>query len=71
MLSWHYSEVESGGHSAKRTLAESIQDRVFKNGPRKICGRQPLKNLNWPILEYFVPYSTLLNDEHRIIVKQK
>ena len=21
--------------------------KVFKNGPSKICGRQPLKNLNW------------------------
>ena len=25
---------------------------VFKNGPSKICGRQPLKNLTWSILEY-------------------
>ena len=23
----------------------SIWDRVFKNGPSKICGRQPLKDL--------------------------
>ena len=22
--------------------------KVFKNGPSKICGRQPLKNLKWP-----------------------
>ena len=22
-------------------------DQVFKNGPSKICGRQPLKNLKW------------------------
>ena len=22
-------------------------DKVFKNGPSKICGRQPLKNLKW------------------------
>ena len=32
-------------------------DKVFKNGPIKICGRQPLKNLEiftWCILEYFV-----------------
>ena len=21
--------------------------KVFKNGPSKICGRQPLKHLNW------------------------
>ena len=46
-------------------------DKVFKNGPIKILGRQPLKNLKgyglsftkamsqkkfiWSILEYFVP----------------
>ena len=24
-----------------------IWGKVFKNGPSKICGRQPLKNLNW------------------------
>ena len=22
-------------------------DKAFKNGPNKICGRQPLKNLKW------------------------
>ena len=22
-------------------------DKVFKNGPSKTCGRQPLKNLKW------------------------
>ena len=32
-----------------------IWDKVFKNGSSKICGRQPLKNLKMPILEYFVP----------------
>ena len=25
-------------------MAENC-DKVFKNGPRKICGKQPLKNL--------------------------
>ena len=25
----------------------SIWDKVFKNGPREICGRQSLKNLKW------------------------
>ena len=43
--------------------------KVFKNGPSKIYGRQPLKNLKgypsgylsstnctWSILEYFVPH---------------
>ena len=29
-------------------------DKVFKNGPSKICGRQPSKNFTWSILEYFV-----------------
>ena len=36
-----------------------IWDKVFKNGPSKICGRQPLKNFTWSILEYFVPYVTV------------
>ena len=42
-------------------------DKIFKNGPSKICGRQPLKNLisdflkaafhkfTWSILKYFAP----------------
>ena len=30
--------------------------KVLKNGPSKICGRHPLKNLTWPILEYFTPW---------------
>ena len=70
MLSWHYFQVESGGHSRKRALAESKRDKVFKNGPSKICRRQPLKHFTWFILEYFVSYSTLLSDEQIIIVKQ-
>ena len=28
-------------------------DKVFKNGPSKICEEQPLKNFTWSILEYF------------------
>ena len=28
---------------------------VFKNGPSKICGRRPLKNSTWSILEYLDP----------------
>ena len=27
-----------------------IMGKVFKNGPSKICGRQPLKNLLSPLL---------------------
>ena len=33
-----------------------IWDKVLKNGACKICGRQPLKNFTWSILEYYVPY---------------
>ena len=29
-------------------------DNAFKNGPIKICERQPLKNFTWSILEYLV-----------------
>ena len=28
-------------------VPNNIWDKVFKNGPSKICGTQPLKNLNW------------------------
>ena len=27
-------------------------NKVFKNGPSKICGRQTLKNFAWSVLEY-------------------
>ena len=30
--------------------------QVFKNGPVKICGRQPLKNSTKPILEFLDPF---------------
>ena len=33
-----------------------IWDKVFKNAPSTICGRQPLKNFTWSILVYFIPY---------------
>ena len=33
-----------------------IWDKVLKNGTSKICERQLLKNLTWPILEHFIPY---------------
>ena len=49
------SEYASGGineparhlHFDKIELTDVniISDKVFKNGPSKICGRQPLKNL--------------------------
>ena len=28
-------------------LVRYMWDKVFKSGPSKICGRQPLKNLKW------------------------
>ena len=31
-------------------------DKAFKNGPSKICGREPLKGFTWSILEYLDPY---------------
>ena len=30
--------------------------QVFKNGPSKIYGRQPLKIFAWSILQYLDPY---------------
>ena len=31
---------------------------VFKNGPSRICGRDPLKCFTWVILEYLNPYDS-------------
>ena len=31
-----------------------MHDKVFKNGPSKICGRELLKNFTWSILKYFI-----------------
>ena len=31
---------------------------MFKNGSSKICGRQPLKNVTWSILDYVGPNFT-------------
>ena len=42
-------------------LWEIIWDKVFKNRPSKICGRQPFKNFTWSILEYFDPIDAGLN----------
>ena len=30
--------------------------KVFKNGPSKICGRQPLNFFTWTIIEYLVAF---------------
>ena len=37
-----------------------IRVKVFKNRPSKICGRHPIKNFTWSILEYFDPFDALL-----------
>ena len=41
-------------------------DKVFKNGPGKICGRQLLKNFAWSILEYL---NTLSNITQNFVLK--
>ena len=35
---------------------KKIWGKVFKNGPSRICGRQPIKDFTRSIFEYFVPY---------------
>ena len=51
-------EKRSGMRWVKRhfvkLLGKCTWDKIFKNGPSNICGRQPLKNFTWSILEYFV-----------------
>ena len=37
-------------------LNKIIWDKVFKNGPSKICGRQPLKKFTWSVFEYFISF---------------
>ena len=37
-------------------------DKVFKSGPREICGKQPSKNFTWSTLEYFAPNVSQYND---------
>ena len=39
----------------------NIWAKVFKNGPSKICGRQPLKKFTWSILEYLDLYLEYLD----------
>ena len=36
-------------------------DKIFKNGPSKICGKPPLKNFTWSIRKYFVSYGSMYN----------
>ena len=44
----------------KTSTTGNIWDKLFKNGPSKICGRQPLKSFTWSILEYIVPFISQL-----------
>ena len=37
--------IGTNANFAAKWLKIYIWDKVFKNGPSKICGRQPLKNL--------------------------
>ena len=58
------------GHTARllewNVLKMIIWDRVFKNGPTKICGWQPLRlsstNFTWSILKYFVKFVSFLTN---------
>ena len=43
-------------HLARITFETIILDKVFKNGPSKICRRQPLKNLKWYGRPYHFKY---------------
>ena len=38
----------------KNLLIACKWDKLFKNGPSKICGRQPLKSLNRYVCIHFV-----------------
>ena len=42
-------------------IKQIIWDKVFKNEPSKICGRQPLKNFTSSILEYFFRYMIMVD----------
>ena len=44
-----------------KTVIEMLTwDKVFQNGPSKICGRQPLKHLK----RYGLPKQDLSNGQH-------
>ena len=46
---------------SKRKLRETMPvvdtGQSIQNGPSKICGRQPLYNFTWSILEYLDPFA--------------
>ena len=46
----------------------NIWDKVFKNGPSKICGSQPLKNLRgYGLLLYILPENMKKNKVFQVI----
>ena len=63
MLKLFYSSVDwplvkdrkIGCGAVGKLKISNICDKVFKKGPSKICGRQPLKNLKW----YGMPKQTI------------
>ena len=45
-------------------MRKLIWDKVFKNGPSKTYGRQPIKKFTWSSLEYLFPYEHYSNKIH-------
>ena len=41
----YIQEFGKGEHNSSEYFLHTIWDKVFKNGPSKIFGRQPLKNI--------------------------
>ena len=46
-----------GVKGLKESKTTIIWVKVFKIGLSKICGRQPLKNFAWTIVEYLEPFA--------------
>ena len=42
-----------------------IWNKIFKNGPSEICGRQPLKNLKWYGLP-MVPFTNTVIESYKL-----
>ena len=52
---------KEGIKAFKRTPNNFICDKVFTNGPRKICGRQPLKNFLKAVFhKFYLVHSRIL-----------
>ena len=49
----------------KHSSCSNNWDKVFKNEPSKICGRQSLKIFTWSILEYFISFNPFCPDPRR------